>query len=166
MLDKYVIEILLDNDIPETIKEYYHRLQSENFTRTDSGIDLPVVKDYAIKDKQRETFNFKIKCQMLGPDGNFCPYYLFPRSSISKTPLLLANSVGIIDKDYRGNLMAKVVSVESPDLHSDEFFEVKAGTRLFQICTPNLSPICVKVVFELTTTSRGEGGFGSTGASI
>ena len=166
MFDKYKLEVMLDNDMPEIIKEYYARLESENNTRTDSGIDLPVTKDYNINNKCRETFNFKIKCQMIGPKGNFIPYYLYPRSSISKTPLILANSVGIIDKDYRGNLMAKVLSIESPDYCDRESYKVDKGTRLFQICTPDLSPIGIKIVSELTSTSRGDGGFGSTGTSV
>ena len=37
--------------------------------------------------------------------NNKTSYYLYPRSSISKTPLIQTNSVGIIDKDYRGNVM-------------------------------------------------------------
>ena len=42
---------------------------------------------------------------MLNNDKNI-GYYLYPRSSISKTPLILANSVGIIDSGYRGNIKA------------------------------------------------------------
>ena len=55
-------------------------------------------------------------------------YYLYPRSSISKTPLRLCNSVGIIDAGYRGNIMAFVDNI-------DEDYDL--GTRLFQLCDPN-----------------------------
>ena len=46
-------------------------------------------------------------------NDNPCSYFMYPRSSISKTPLRLINSVGIIDKDYRGNVMGKVVCLIS-----------------------------------------------------
>ena len=101
-------------------------------------------------------------------DSNTCsyiPYYLYPRSSISKTPLLCANSVGIIDRDYRGNIMGKVRYLPF-DLEAKDPYLVDKGTRLFQICSPDLHPIKVKLVDQLTETSRGEGGFGSTGVGL
>lgn len=88
-------------------------------------------------------------------------YYLYPRSSISKTPLLLANQVGIIDSGYRGELIAAVRCLQP------EPYKVEAHTRLFQICHPQLSPVYVVLVEEtaLTSSSRGVGGFGSTGGT-
>ena len=180
----YKLQIKLDEDMPELIKEYYKNLTLGNFKRTDSGIDLPVIKNYRIPNFERETFNFGIKCQLLKytdseENSQFVPYYLYPRSSISKTPLIQTNSLGIIDKDYRGNIMAKVLCIRSPSmtwiqpeyevremqLDSKEYL-VNEGTRLFQLCTTDLSPINVEIVENLTETSRGEGGFGSTGVSI
>ena len=67
------------------------------------------------------------------------------------------DSVGIIDRDYRGNLMGCFDNISSED------YVIKAGTRLLQICAPNLEPITFELVDELSTTSRGTGGFGSTG---
>lgn len=166
----FVLQIKLDEDMPELIKEYYKNLSIENNKRTDSGIDLPVIKDYRIPNFERETFNFGIKCQMVKYINNeqfFVPYYLYPRSSISKTPLVQTNSLGIIDKDYRGNVMAKVLCVKSPSMkwESDEYL-VNEGTRLFQICSTDLSPLNVEIVENLTETLRGEGGFGSTGVGV
>ena len=86
------------------------------------------------------------------------PYFMFPRSSISKIPLRLANNVGIIDSGYRGELMAVVDNI------SDKDYIVEQGQRLFQLCTGDLTPFYnVKLVDELDQTTRGEGGFGSTG---
>ena len=76
----------------------------------------------------------------------------------------MANSVGIIDKNYRGNIMAKVRNI--PETDPAEPYLVQEGTRLFQLCSPDLSPLKVKVVDQLSETSRGEGGFGSTGKKI
>ena len=92
-------------------------------------------------------------------DNNQClPFQIYPRSSISKTPLLLANHVGIIDSGYRGNLITAFRCLENSYL-------AEKNTRLVQICLPSLGPFHVKIVNEddLSNTSRGAGGFGSTG---
>ena len=92
-------------------------------------------------------------------DNEYRPtaFYMYPRSSISSTPLRLANNVGIIDAGYRGELLAKV------DNLGDNPFEIPRHRRLFQICMPDLKPFTVKIVQTLSETPRGEGGFGSTG---
>lgn len=158
----YILEVLVDESVPDEIKEYYSNL--EMIESTDSGVDLPVVEEIKSKPGEVSTLNFKIKCQMVNDSNsnNYYPYYLYPRSSISKTPLMMANSVGIIDKGYRGFIMAKVRNL-SP---SNSDYKIDVGTRLFQICSPDLSPIIVKVVSQLSTTSRGDGGFGSTGVGL
>ena len=61
--------------------------------------------------------------------------------------------------------MLKVRNIPFQPSNSDSHL-IEKGTRLFQICSPDLSPIRVVIVNELTETSRGEGGFGSTGSSI
>jgi len=97
-------------------------------------------------------------------------YYMYPRSSISKTQLRLANSTGIIDAGYRGHLMGMFDVVNIPQNQSDDIDADYFGTkfdRYLQICGPHLEPIIVEIVDtkeELgETTTRGEGGFGSTG---
>jgi dUTP pyrophosphatase len=85
-----------------------------------------------------------------------------PRSSISKTPLMMANHIGIIDSGYRGNLIAAVRYLPGSE---EPTYKLESKSRLFQICHPSLCPIFVLMVSEneLSNTSRGEGGFGSTG---
>ena len=86
------------------------------------------------------------------------PYYVYPRSSIYKTALRLANCTGIIDSGYRGELMAVFDNI------SDEFYELEPYTRLLQACSPDLMPFKVKIVDkDFNMTTRGEGGLGSTG---
>ena len=102
-----------------------------------------------------------------------CGFYLYPRSSISKTRMRLANSVGIIDSGYRGDIIAAVDSIGvfgSRDIWyiwKDTLSPIKKYDRYFQICSPNLSPFIVHIVEteeELgEQTARGAGGFGSTG---
>jgi len=100
-----------------------------------------------------------VKCEMLDENKNPLAYYMYPRSSISKTPLILANHVGIIDSGYRGNLIGAFKNL------SQYKFLVEENTRLLQICKGDLTPFLVELVEEdnLSTTERGEGGFGSTG---
>jgi dUTPase len=100
-------------------------------------------------------------------------FYMYPRSSISKTQLRLANSTGIIDAGYRGHLMGMfdVVNIDSNiNIHSINHvadFLGKKFDRYVQICAPGLVPILVKIVSSMEElgeeTERGSGGFGSTG---
>ena len=97
-------------------------------------------------------------------------YYMYPRSSISKTPLRLANGTGIIDAGYRGHLMGMFDVVNIPEDLSDDRDCDYCGEkfdRYLQICAPGLVPIVVQIVEtkeELgEKTERGAGGFGSTG---
>lgn len=89
-------------------------------------------------------------------------YYVYPRSSLSDTPLRLANSVGIIDAGYRGNIAFRF------DVVHDSVLTANPG-RYMQICAPQLCPIYVSIVDseeQLGHTWRGSGGFGSTGSGI
>ena len=102
-----------------------------------------------------------------------CGFYLYPRSSISKTRMRLANSVGIIDAGYRGDLIAAVDTIGlfgSADIWhvwKETLSPIKKYDRYFQVCAPDLSPFMVHIVDtaqELSPpTARGQGGFGSTG---
>ena len=86
-------------------------------------------------------------------------FYMYPRSSLSKTPLRLANSVGIIDAGYRGHLIGVFDATKNVGVCEYD--------RLVQICAPGLIPIYVEVVDSEDMlgemTRRGDGGFGSTG---
>ena len=115
---------------------------------------------------QVNKLDFKICCSArmhtdTGKDYN-TGYYMYPRSSLSKTSLRLANSTGIIDAGYRGHLIGMFDVVNSPY----DYFGAKYD-RYLQICAPGLVPIVVEVVDtkeELgSETVRGGGGFGSTG---
>ena len=90
--------------------------------------------------------DFKIKCSAKiysSPDREYnTGYYLFPRSSISKGRLRLANSVGIIDAGYRGNLM----SMFDLTTNINEDYIVNKYDKLIQICAPSLVPIIVEII--------------------
>jgi dUTPase len=118
--------------------------------------------------------NFKVCCsaKMFTDTGKSfnTGYYMYPRSSLSKTQLRLANSTGIIDSGYRGHLigMFDVVNIQnSNDEDRDADYFGKKYDRYLQICAPGLVPIIVEIVGSKEElgeeTQRGSGGFGSTG---
>lgn len=136
-----------------------------------SGFDLFLPESQNFTNGSVNKASFKVKCSakiVNISDDNltsfFTGYYMYPRSSLSKTLLRLANSVGIIDAGYRGPIIGMFDCVWNTDYTLDKF------TRLLQVCAPDLMPIFVRVVNtveELSSeTSRGEGGFGSTGKGI
>jgi dUTPase len=118
--------------------------------------------------------DFKVCCSArmyLDTGKNFnTGYYMYPRSSLSKTQLRLANSTGIIDAGYRGHLMGMFDVVNIPHIALNNTPSDYCGAkydRYLQICAPSLVPIVVEMVDskeELgSETARGAGGFGSTG---
>ena len=82
---------------------------------------------------------------------------LAPRSSMSKTPLRCANSVGIIDADYRGELSIVYENVSCKD------YEIARGDRIAQLIIVPIAIVDVEEVNSLSETERGIGGYGSTG---
>ena len=129
----------------------------------DAGLDLYVLEDIKIKNLETVFIDLGIQCEMINEENNYSEsYYLYPRSSISKTPLMLANSVGIIDSGYRGNIKAAVKCFLSEE-NKNEIYKIKKGTRLFQICASNLESFSIEITKELSKSKRGEKGFGSSG---
>jgi len=103
-------------------------------------------------------------CRILAVDSEGAPraYWLSPRSSISKTPYRLANSIGLMDATYRGVVKAALTSPNSLTPISIH------GQRMVQVVQGDLMPwdsVTVVDVLPGVVTLRGEGGFGSTGTS-
>lgn len=125
--------------------------------RTDSGFDIPMLAEKVTN--ILHTFSFGIKIAAL-KNGSPAPCLLLPRSSLSGTSLRLANSIGLIDAGYRGELKAKV------DVLSE--FNVSHGSRYFQICAHDVMPWDDIVIvpnenaLPAAPDDRGSGGFGST----
>lgn len=82
---------------------------------------------------------------------------IYPRSSIYKSPYVLANSVGVIDSGYRGEI--KVI-MKFVDVVGDDY---KVGDRIAQMMIVPIPKVKLTEVKELSDSKRGEGGFGSTG---
>ena len=136
--------------------------------RGDSGVDIKCPREIVVHARSQEKIKLGVRCAVIKrsslklPNSEFCTsepvsFLMLPRSSISKTPLRLANSVGLIDAGYRGELMAVVDNI------SDHDYIVREGSRLFQIVNPELKPFDRVGEENLSETDRGDGGFGSTG---
>lgn len=147
---KYKLKIkIIDNNLIN----YYENFKYHH--NGDSGIDL-YNNEIEVEYLKVGTIDFNIQCEMIDlKTNNLCSYYLVPRSSLSNTNFMLANSIGIIDAGYRGNIKAKIRNF------SDSDNKLNNGSY-FQIIGPTLEPIIIELVNELTTTTRNAGGFGST----
>ena len=165
ILKIYIEDTELKNFYKTKIDEHNDKIK--NTACADSGFDLFVPEHYHIKSSNTgpTKIDMTVKCSMkmdVGCCGTDSPvgFYMYPRSSIYKTPLRLANSVGIIDSGYRGPLISIFDNINRAK------YDVEKYTRLVQICSPDLRPIIVIMVDnseELGITERGINGFGSTG---
>jgi deoxyuridine 5'-triphosphate nucleotidohydrolase len=155
--------VIIDQTLHEIYKQRVeeHNRMVVNDKHPNSGFDLLIPNSVTVDYSGSLLVDMGVKACMFSLDGNNIAYQIFPRSSISKTPIILSNHVGIIDSGYRGNLMAAFRIVDP----SYRTYEIEKNTRLVQICLPTLEPFRVNIVDEsqLSQTSRGSGGFGSTG---
>ena len=162
MEDSYILELV----VTEQGAAFYPPLGTvEKRTNENAGYDLKVVQTLS-SSTTAILAPLGVRARLLRNDKYYTGYVdgiaeyhftLEPRSSIYKTGWIMANSRGIIDKSYRGELKAPIVSLGSAA-------GIEAGTRLFQILAPDLGWIReVRYVASLPDTYRGDGGFGSTG---
>jgi len=147
--------ILYIEVLREELKELYEEYKSHY--EGDSGVDLYIPEEVIIEKGNKRLIGHGIKTKMTDDKGEDVSYFLYARSSIVKTPLIVHNSVGIIDSGYRGEIKGGLINVIGED------YVIEKNQRLFQICSPNLEKIRVELVDKLDETERGEGGFGSTG---
>jgi len=172
---------------PELLEKYNTRIKKHNENMIynkhfDSGFDLFIPsKNIKIKKDEVKLVSLDIKCACYkfdiintnkipiyriinervkkgrGTSALPYPFKIFPRSSMWKKGVLLANCTGIIDSGYRGFLFAPFYSIKNENL-------IEYSNRYVQICMPSLDRFLIKVVNKLdTNTKRGEGGCGSTG---
>lgn len=123
----------------------------------DAGIDLSVIEFVALAPFGEQ--NYK---KLLGtgisvkiPEGHFG--LIVPRSSMSKKGIMLANTCGIIDSGYTGELMLFVQNM------TKEVNYINPGDRIAQMIIVPFTSVVLNNVDKLPETDRGAGGFGSTG---
>lgn len=125
-------------------------------TQYSAGADLYACLDESVAIGPGQTYLVKTGLAMEIPEGY--AGLIYARSGLaSKKGLAPANKVGVVDADYRGEVMVALHN------HGDEAAVVENGERIAQIViTPFLTADFV-LSSELSDTARGEGGFGSTG---
>lgn len=121
-----------------------------------AGADLYACLEESVTIAPGETAWIPTGLALEVPKG--CAGLIYARSSLGvKRGLAPANKVGVIDSDYRGEIRVVLLN------HGKTSQTVEHGERIAQmIITPVLTPLYQQVE-ELTDTSRGTGGFGSTG---
>ena len=149
------------------IRQFYREHLETKHRFTDSGFDILMPRqDIEFNDNcLGQTVHTGIVVAALTDHGVTAPCLLLPRSSITGTPLRLANSIGLIDMGYRGEVMAKCDCVD-PDC---KVYKIMECDRRFQLVQHNFLPwreiVIVDSLHELPSApdNRGAGGFGSTG---
>ena len=123
---------------------------------SDAGLDLTAM---AVEQKRPGLFFFDTGISVQMSSGFYTE--VVPRSSIIKTDFLLANSVGVIDPDYRGRIFVafRYLGEGEGTAEADQLL----GQRIAQLLVRRLEPCTVEIVEALEKTERGSGGFGSTG---
>ena len=119
-------------------------------TEGSAAMDLTAVSSEYI-DTEHIKYNFGLAFQI--PKGKVG--LIFPRSSCYKQKQLLSNCVGVIDSDYRGEISAVMIGTSKSSYTT--------GERVAQIMFIDAPQIEFVETNELSTSERGEGGYGSTG---
>ena len=151
----YTLYLKID-DTMIPVNKYYQKLV-ENVSTDNAGVDLMTCETW--NGTEAHLLNLGVSAMLMNTETvEAVHYWLLPRSSIYKTGYVMANSVGVIDKTYRGILKAPVSRISSTATG------FATGDRHFQIVAPDMGPIeAIKIVDSLPETVRGAGGFGSTG---
>ncbi|MCX8029329.1 MAG: dUTP diphosphatase [Brevinematales bacterium] len=125
-------------------------------TESSAGLDLYACIDEDIVINPGEIKSIPTGISIELPDGYEAQ--IRPRSGLALNyGLTLPNTPGTIDPDYRGEIIVILMNL------GKEPFIVKNGMRIAQMVISKFERVSIKVVDELSQTSRGTGGFGSTG---
>lgn len=120
-----------------------------------AGYDLYAMFNYDIKSRETEKVSVGITVEI--PEGYFGA--IFPRSGLAtKQGLRLANCVGVIDSDYRGEWFVPLYN------DSDRIRKIQQGDRIAQVVFIPYLNTTFEEVDCLSDSNRGNGGFGSTGS--
>lgn len=122
----------------------------------DAGFDLTAMN---VEQLGEDVFAFDSGVSIQVEAGYYCE--VLPRSSIVKTDFMLANSVGVIDPDYRGRIHVVMRYMGRGD--GPAAAGALVGQRIAQLLVRRLEPARMEAAETLESTARGQGGFGSTG---
>ena len=146
-----------NNDLKEKYQQKKVEMAENNME--DAGMDLFIPDTITIPGNTKGMLvGLDIKANAFVNTEQKSSYMLFPRSSMgSKTPLRLANSIGLVDRHYTGELKMCIDNLSCED------YVIKKYDRLVQLVGPTHELPCFELVDELEDTVRGAGGYGSTG---
>ena len=120
----------------------------------DSGVDLYSAEDYLLKPMERKLVSTGIRIAI--PHGYEAQ--VRPKSGLAvEHGISHANSVGTIDSGYRGEIKVPLINF------SDRPYKIEKGKKIGQMVFAKVEEAVFEETDELDSTSRGEGGFGSTG---
>ncbi len=121
----------------------------------DAGLDLYSALDCILRPYERRKVPTGIKIAI--PDGY--AGFVQPKSGLAiKSGLSLVNTPGLIDSGYRGEVCAILINLDP-----EKEFVIKHGDKICQLVIQKVEDVEIEITGELENTSRGEGGFGSTG---
>lgn len=121
----------------------------------DAGLDLRSVMDVRVEPGERVMVRTGLAVAI--PEGH--AGLVLPRSGLaSKHGLTLSNAPGLIDAGYRGEVVCAVVNLDP-----EEPVSIAKGDRIAQLVIVEVPEVRAAWVDELPGSTRGEGGFGSTG---
>lgn len=151
-LKKFVFGCEKENTIK--VKRFMHSALLPKMGSADAaGMDFYQPENVVIEPHQTQYVTLGLAMEI--PKGFML--MLAPRSSMSKTPLVIPNSFGVIDADYRGEIKGIFKNT------SGDAYLIKKGDRLLQGVLVPVGALNLLEVDELTETARGSGGIGSTG---
>jgi len=123
----------------------------------DAAVDLTAIDFYYVSEENGgEYFEYSTGIALEIPKGYVG--LIYPRSSLSKYDLIMANHVGVIDSNYRGEIKIRFKHTSPP---SNLYYNV--GDRIAQLIIKPIPEMSFVEVETLTDTNRGAAGFGSSG---
>lgn len=136
---------ILDRSIP--LPRYAHD--------GDAGLDLYSSINCELRPFERKKIPTGIKISI--PQGY--AGFIQPRSGLAiKNGISIVNTPGLIDSGYRGEVCAILINLDPKNV-----FIIKKGDKICQLVIHKVEEVNLEIVEDLDKTSRGEGGFGSTG---
>lgn len=120
----------------------------------DVGMDLTAISSRIEETAEHAFIEYDTGVSVAIPEGY--GGFVFPRSSISKYGLILSNSVGVIDQNYRGTIKARFKWIKGTRIY-------EPGERCCQLVILPVPNVNIEITDTLDDTERGSRGFGSTG---
>lgn len=124
----------------------------------DAGVDLRSTEDAVLEPFERRLVPTGVSLAIPAGYAGF----VLPRSGLAiKHGVSLVNAPGLIDSNYRGEIKAVLVNLDS-----QKAFEIKRGDRIAQLVIMRVPDVTLEACEELPSSCRGAGGFGSSGVAL